>query len=795
LTGDDMAAIPSVAQSAAAVHQRIELALRMIEFGGSVFPLVHDGKVPFIRKADGGEGFRDARPDPDMARTFLSSPGQLNYGVAFPTGSDIFVLDIDGGGNDARPGWHADWEELCERHGPSGPTYAVQTPSGGWHAYYRWRSDLYGPLPPGDKMLGWTVRKPWKGYVVGPGSVIAGRTYEPVGAEDIADFPERWSRAVLAEIATRTSSQAVLRSDLKGPGAIQRGHRHAYLRDQARHLVGLGLTGAALFAAIMALNHQMPEPKTADEVRRAIGEADTKFEPDALDPETGRREMGEETGLGMLTAPPDADFPAPPDPVAFDGLLGECVMDLAEGTDASLVGLLGSVMAFAGALVPGQAYFHRIQTSSPFIALVGESSIGRKGTAMLRALDAAADAIDGVFVNRVILDGLRSGEGLVSSLYYKRETFPHEPTVGLVFEEEYASLLTARTREGSTLDQTMRTAFDGGPLSNRRVGDTKSVTPPYWLPALVAVTPDELRRRLEAGALQSGSANRWLNLPVVRRPGESTNTVPRFASDRREALAAARRVALGSSGLLDVAPDVVRTLAAYADFLAGVCFGLARDLTKRMAVIAFRVALVHALVERSQLVTLVHLRRAIALTEYSRHGIPWAFGETIGNADAALLLRHLRQANRLTKHAITQEIIRDPIRRQAAIDELVRLGRATVEQIHGAGRPRTELVFRASSVAFDPFPLLRPESVESAIVPEMHGTSQRRARKVHETSTEGGPDLHGSRTEDANVPRRPVTPPATTTPRDGLTRDEWIDVPPPDRGASQTAPTLWDRPQ
>lgn len=117
LTGDDMAAIPGVAQSAAAVHQRIELALRMIEFGGSVFPLVHDGKVPFIRKAAGGEGFRDARPDPDMARTFLSNPSQLNYGV--------------------------------------------QTRSGGWHAYYRWQSDLYGPLPPATRC--------WAGRCASPG--------------------------------------------------------------------------------------------------------------------------------------------------------------------------------------------------------------------------------------------------------------------------------------------------------------------------------------------------------------------------------------------------------------------------------------------------------------------------------------------------------------------------------------------------------------------------------------------------------------------------------------------------
>ena len=51
------------------------------------------------------------------------------------------------------------------------------------------------------------------------------------------------------------------------------------------------------------------------------------------------------------------------------------------------VGLaLASLIALCGALIPSRAYFGRVQTNTPHIALVGESSIGRKGTAMNRAL-------------------------------------------------------------------------------------------------------------------------------------------------------------------------------------------------------------------------------------------------------------------------------------------------------------------------------------------------------------------------------------------------------------------------
>lgn len=263
------------------ISRRIELALRMIELGAWVFPLAPNAKEPWVPKKAGGEGFHDAKPDPDLARTFLSNPGQLNYGVVFPEGSDIIVLDIDGGDRSSRPGWVAEWQALYERHGPPGLTYIVRTPSAGRHAYYRWRTDLYGPIPPGDEMLGWTVRKPWKGYVVGPGSVVRGQVYEPVGVDLIVDLAEAWCQAALEE-KTRPRSPGVRLTVGGGPAAVEVGHRHAYLRNQARHLVGVGLTGDALFTAVMDLNRQMAEPKTEDEVRRAIGQAEEKFEADKV---------------------------------------------------------------------------------------------------------------------------------------------------------------------------------------------------------------------------------------------------------------------------------------------------------------------------------------------------------------------------------------------------------------------------------------------------------------------------------------------------------------------------------
>jgi hypothetical protein len=623
--------------------------------------------------------FKDATADVARIRTFLSNPGTPNYGLNAPEG--VLAIDVDQAEGLAR------WVELERLYGALPATLTTLT-ANGRHYFFRW-PETVGPMPHG-KLFGFVVRRHDDGYVIGPGSVHpAGVVYDTLRQAsgmpyDIAELPEAWAQAAVTKPRL---------SVVGGPAPLpSRGGRHDWLRDRARYYRGVMDDPAVLRAALMAENARLDEPKMEVEVERAIGEVFEKFPadlPEVVEERTAAH-LGEDT-LDLLGQPSSGEFPDPPAAEAFGGLLGELVDDLAGGTDASLAGLLGSLVAFAGAMIPGKAYFHREQTSSPFIALVGESSIGRKGTAMTRVMDAMAEALERGNVNRVVIDGLNSGEGLVSTLYYKHEHFSNDPVVGLVFEEEYATLLASRGRDGSTLDPRMRQAFDGGPISNRRSGETKTVNPPYWLPSLIGITPVELRQRLEPGALQSGSANRWLYLPVLRREIIPTNTAPAFSPENRQALIDANRYAVKLPPLLTVAPAVTATLAEYADFLPSASFGLARDLSRRLSIIAFRVALVHALVERSVVVTPTHLDRALALTEYARRGIAWVFGDTIGNPDANLLFRHLWASGRLTRTQITKEIVRDPIRRQAAIDELLRLGRAQIVTVHTSGRARMEL--------------------------------------------------------------------------------------------------------
>lgn len=273
-----MTAMPNPRPSA---DDRIRAALWFADHGFGIFPVwstepngtcrcaAHSaceqpGKHPVARN-----GFHDATRDHDRIRTFLSHASDPNYGLVCPDG--VFALDVDGDGI-------ARLATLEARYGALPPTLTTNT-ANGQHVFLRWPEGLPRPL---GQMLGYVTR--WgsgtgAGYVIGPRSVHAsGKVYAPAtGTTDIAEMPAAWARAVIDE-----KSRPVITIKGSGPASVQVGNRHEYLRNQARHLRGLGLTGEALFGAVNALNLQLAEPKTEDAVRRAIGDVETKFGRDLV---------------------------------------------------------------------------------------------------------------------------------------------------------------------------------------------------------------------------------------------------------------------------------------------------------------------------------------------------------------------------------------------------------------------------------------------------------------------------------------------------------------------------------
>lgn len=150
----------------------IACALRLAARGFHVFPLKPGAKSPPLVS----DWPREATSDPEKIRNWWQTWPDANIGVHC---LGMAVLDVDVK--------HDGYASLLELELSAGlpSTYAVQTPSGGQHLYYRG-----GPVS--NRVAVWPgidVRSD-RGYVVGAGSVIDGRVYRETSAGPITPLPD-----------------------------------------------------------------------------------------------------------------------------------------------------------------------------------------------------------------------------------------------------------------------------------------------------------------------------------------------------------------------------------------------------------------------------------------------------------------------------------------------------------------------------------------------------------------------------------------------------------------------------
>ncbi|WP_431428829.1 bifunctional DNA primase/polymerase [Actinophytocola sp.] len=188
-------------------HYLIREALRSADLGMFVFPLWPRSKVPALhgekhcpRRGPCAQGHRGweahATRDPELIRRWWQQ-WPLNIGVA--TGpSGLHVLDLDAAhGEDPPPRWAGARHgrdvlaRLADQAGQPLPsdTYTVQTPSGGFHLYFRIPQVLN--LRNTVARLGWRVdSRGGGGYVVAAGSLLTHGRYTVANDHSIASLPD-----------------------------------------------------------------------------------------------------------------------------------------------------------------------------------------------------------------------------------------------------------------------------------------------------------------------------------------------------------------------------------------------------------------------------------------------------------------------------------------------------------------------------------------------------------------------------------------------------------------------------
>lgn len=396
-------------------------------------------------------------------------------------------------------------------------------------------------------------------------------------------------------------------------------------------------------------------------------------------------------------------------PDAMSGIPGLLVETIGPATEADPVAVLVQFLAAFGNAVGRGPYFQAEADRhylNLFLALVGESSKGRKGTSLAYAKRLLVEADPSWEARNV--SGLASGEGLIWAVrdaIYRKEPIKEggritsyqdaleDPGVEdkrlMIVEAEFARLLRTMGREGNTLSALIRQAWDSGNLQSMTKSFPAKATAAHT--SIIAHgTRSEILRYLDATDVGNGFGNRfqWFcsrRSKCLPEGGQIPPTQLAYLSSRvRQALEHARTV-----GLMERDEEARALWIDVYPALSEGGFGMVGALTSRAEAQVMRLACLYALLDESSVIRAVDLRAALALWQYSEESCRYIFGNSLGDPMAdeingALVLAPFGMTRDQIRHHVGKNKPADQI--EAALRHLSSMGLATYEKEPTAGR-------------------------------------------------------------------------------------------------------------
>ena len=252
----------------------------------------------------------------------------------------------------------------------------------------------------------------------------------------------------------------------------------------------------------------------------------------ALDWASFEEEIKHESPEERLLAPP---WPVL-DPAAYHGVLGRIARDIEPHSEADPAGILLQVLMMFGSTI-GRRSFYAVEGTTHhcnlYSVLVGKTAQSRKGTSWGRA----QQVFNTIQERPPIKGGLSSGEGLVDAVHDdiqkwvpgKKNSPGHfvieKPAVAdkrlYVSESEFGRVLVVMDREGNSLSQFLREAWETGALGSMTKNNPVTATDAH-VSICGQITRDELFARLKEVDVYNGLYNRFLWWCVRR-----SKTLPR----------------------------------------------------------------------------------------------------------------------------------------------------------------------------------------------------------------------------------------------------------------------------
>ena len=188
-------------------------ALHFAERGWHVFPITPGAKKPPV--IDRWETRASTDPD-QIHRWWRRIPHSIGVATG-PSGLVVVDLDTRKHGQPTPDRWATlgigsgvgVLRMLARQHGTTvTPTYAVTTPSGGWHLYYTAPAGV--ALRNTHAVIGWKIdTRAHGGYVIAPGSPVPPDGYQLTDDRDPAELPSWLHQALTPKPSTALSAPSV----------------------------------------------------------------------------------------------------------------------------------------------------------------------------------------------------------------------------------------------------------------------------------------------------------------------------------------------------------------------------------------------------------------------------------------------------------------------------------------------------------------------------------------------------------------------------------------------------------
>lgn len=378
------------------------------------------------------------------------------------------------------------------------------------------------------------------------------------------------------------------------------------------------------------------------------------------------------------------------------GLAGKVVKTLQPETEADPAALLVSFLVAFGNAVGSGPHMKVEAVSHParlFAVVVGRTAKARKGTSWNHIKQVMSRA-DQEWSSTCVKAGLASGEGLI---HFAEK---HVDKRILLQEGEFSRVLTAMNRDGSTLSEIIRLAWDSGTLSVM-TKDHVSVDGAH-VSLLAHITVEELSSLLTGIQAANGFGNRFLFVLAKRQQllplggNLDDQQLHDLGNQILQALGSARKTEL-----------MHRTAEAdhywsnlYEKLEEEDPGGIVGGLLSRSAAQLLRLSVVYALADGQKVIGVEHLDAAWALWSYCHDSVVYLFGGRIGSPDAEKILAALREMPERsgTRDGLSKALSRhmSSARITAGIGLLVDRGIVDVVSLPTAGRSRSLYVVRGS---------------------------------------------------------------------------------------------------